>query len=243
MVDIHQHLAFGMDDGAQTEAMAVAMLDASYDDGVRALCVTPHIWPGMVPFDRNAYEDRLNRLREICAKRYPDMCLFSGSEMMYSDAALRHLQDGKVPTLANSRFVLTEFAPDVPHQMLTKALIRLGMAGYVPVLAHIERYACWLADVYGAQAFRDSYAVRYQVNAAEVLKPRTWRMKRFLRQMLAGQWIDYVASDAHDTVIRKTCMAACRAQLEEGFGAEYAIKITEGNQQEMIAKAIGSYTR
>jgi protein-tyrosine phosphatase len=243
MVDLHQHLAYEMDDGAQSEAMAAQMLAASFADGVHAVCVTPHIWPGMLPFDRQGYDEKLNRLRQICDAKHPDLRLYPGAEMLYTDAAPRHLLAGKVPTLADSRFVLTEFPLDIPYAALLDAVIVLATAGYVPVLAHVERYQCLVADADRAQTLRNAFAVRFQVNAAEILRPRTWRTKRFLRQMLAGQSIDYVASDAHDTGSRKTCMTACRAQLTEGFGAEYAMQITEGNQREIFAQEPGQQTR
>jgi protein-tyrosine phosphatase len=239
MVDLHQHVAFAMDDGAKTEAMAVEMLDASYADGVRALCVTPHIWPGIVPFDRQAYEEKLECLREICAERHPDLRLYPGAEMMYASAASRHLEEDRVPTLADSRFLLTEFEPGVSYPFLLDALLELSRVGYVPVLAHVERYVCLVGDINRARDLRESYAVRYQVNAASVLKPPTWRIKRFLRQMLADRWVDYVASDAHDTAGRKTCMRACNAQLTKGFGAEYALQIMGGNQMEIFGNCHG----
>lgn len=46
--DIHIHALYGVDDGAKTEAEMQAIVDASYADGIRTLCVTPHFHPGIL---------------------------------------------------------------------------------------------------------------------------------------------------------------------------------------------------
>ena len=43
--DIHNQILFGVDDGAKTEMDMQKLIDASYADGVRHLCFTPHYHP------------------------------------------------------------------------------------------------------------------------------------------------------------------------------------------------------
>ena len=63
--DIHIHALYGVDDGAKTEAEMQAIVDASYADGIRTLCVTPHFHPGYFGDNENHAETAYQRLRHI----------------------------------------------------------------------------------------------------------------------------------------------------------------------------------
>ena len=41
-VDLHCHLLFRVDDGAQDEDAMKKMIDIAYSDGIRHICFTPH---------------------------------------------------------------------------------------------------------------------------------------------------------------------------------------------------------
>ena len=53
--DIHSHFVYGMDDGAQTVQDMEAMLDAAVADGVGCLIATPHMTPGVHPFNEERF--------------------------------------------------------------------------------------------------------------------------------------------------------------------------------------------
>lgn len=59
---------------------------------------------------------------------------------MYFASLVDYLKWGEALTLAVTRFVLVEFVPDVTDKNLYKWVHKLLMAGYFPVVAHIERY-------------------------------------------------------------------------------------------------------
>ena len=50
------------------------------------------------------------------------------------------LKEGKLLTLADSRYVLLEFLPGTAYSKIFSAVRQMEMAGYVPILAHVERY-------------------------------------------------------------------------------------------------------
>ena len=53
--DIHSHFVYGMDDGAKTREDMEAMLVAAYADGIKSLVATPHMTPGIKPFDTEPF--------------------------------------------------------------------------------------------------------------------------------------------------------------------------------------------
>ena len=78
--DIHAHFVYGMDDGAQTREEMCAMLDAAEADGIGLLYATPHVVPGVRPFDWETYERRLREARAYCGARGYGMELRAGAE-------------------------------------------------------------------------------------------------------------------------------------------------------------------
>ena len=43
--DLHSHMLCGVDDGAKTVEEMFSMLEMAYEDGIRAICLTPHYSP------------------------------------------------------------------------------------------------------------------------------------------------------------------------------------------------------
>ncbi|MFM9125373.1 MAG: CpsB/CapC family capsule biosynthesis tyrosine phosphatase, partial [Actinomycetota bacterium] len=60
-VDMHSHVVFGVDDGAESLAHAVELVTAARDAGTRLLVATPHVAPPYL--DWNASAARLGRIQ------------------------------------------------------------------------------------------------------------------------------------------------------------------------------------
>ena len=65
-----------------------------------------------------------------------------GQELMDSEELLEDLKEGRAFTMAGSRYILIEFQPVVSFSHMCQRLRQLQMAGYLPVIAHMERYEC-----------------------------------------------------------------------------------------------------
>ena len=66
LTDIHHHLLFGMDDGAQSAKEMHAMLRNAAEDRVSRIVATPHVTPGVERFDRKQYDLALKDARAYC---------------------------------------------------------------------------------------------------------------------------------------------------------------------------------
>lgn len=223
--DLHSHFVYGVDDGARTEADMQAMLDAACADGIVSLFATPHVTPGIHPFDYGRYNDNLALGREYCYTRGYPLKLYTGAEVLYNPAIHRHVLEQKLPTLAGSEHVLLEFMPEVSYQELDSALDLMDRGGYLPVLAHIERYEC-LFHGKNAEKLKEKYDLRYQVNANTVLNEHGFFRTRQIRNWFKLELIDYVASDAHDLNRRPFKQKKAYYTLKRLYGERYARRLT-----------------
>ena len=71
--------------------------------------------------------------------------LIGGNELYYRMELAQELHGGVARTMADSRYVLLEFAPMDDYDYLRNGVYDLLSEGYFPIIAHVERYQC-LAD-------------------------------------------------------------------------------------------------
>ena len=218
-VDIHSHFVYGLDDGARTITEMETMLDAAHADGVVSLFATPHVTPGMKPFDTEKYESHLNQARRYCRDRGYNMQLFSGAEILYTPMLHQYCMEHRLPTLGDSEFVLMEFVPGVKLQELESALTLMKRNGYIPILVHIERYNC-LHRGRTAAKLKERYNVRYQVNANTVLSDQGYFRTRKIRSWFENELVDFIASDAHNVQNRRTKLRKAFSTLKKEYGQQ-----------------------
>lgn len=223
--DIHSHFIYGVDDGAKTREDMENLLDAAHADGIASLFATPHIMPGIRLFDFASYSKHFNEARAYCRERGYPMTLYTGAEILYTPALRDYVVTHRLPTLADSKYILMEFVPDVTLHELMTALDLMERCGYVTVLAHIERYACFLHEN-AARKVKERYEVKYQVNTHTILHKHGFFRTRCIQSWFQEELADFIASDAHDVKARPYQMKRAYAELRQKYGQDYAKRLT-----------------
>lgn len=139
IVDVHAHVLPGVDDGARDLEEACFLLDQAASQGIRIVIATPHVSGRNGP---EGLEELAGKVQQEIRKQHPEFTLYLGQEAFFHEELPRRLKAGSVLTIAGSRYVLTEFDPEVSFGSLTRGIRALSMAGFQPVLAHMERYQC-----------------------------------------------------------------------------------------------------
>lgn len=139
IIDIHTHVLPGTDDGARTMEESCLMLERAAEQGVMAVIATPHYSPKQ---DCMNLRELAKQVQQRIRERHSEFNVYPGQEICYFEELADALKAGDALTMNDSRYVLVEFQPTVSYQMLFRGLRQLLLAGYVPVLAHMERYRC-----------------------------------------------------------------------------------------------------
>ena len=231
--DLHIHALAGCDDGARSEEEMLRMVDLAYRSGTRMLCLTPHYHPGFFGENREKSEAAFSRLRACAAERYPDLELYLGNELRYDRAALSWLRDGKCRTLNRSRYVLVDFTARESQAVIEKGLHRLLSGGYVPILAHVERYRSLWGKTGLLHEWRNK-GILFQMDAGAPLGEYGMGEKLWARKLLKQRWIDLICSDGHDTVRYLPTLSAVYGFLKKKYGTDYAEQLCWANAAELI---------
>ena len=87
------------------------------------------------------------------------------------------------PTLANSRYVLTEFSSSSTRAFIKERADALLTAGYYPIIAHIERYRALRKD-FDFIADLIEMGCEMQVNADAVIGRNGLGAQRFCKKLM-----------------------------------------------------------
>lgn len=232
-VDLHQHLIYGVDDGAHSLEMMKEMILRAVDEGVNDLVCTSHVTPGYQPFPNERYFTHMDEAKEFIYAQGFDLWLYPGSEVFYTDASVRLLQERHFPTLADTETVLVEFPPDVTIHQLEEAATSFRGAGYSVLFAHVERYDV-LRNLRNVRKLREQFGVYMQMNTSTIINNKHFFSKHWVEHMLVDGYIDCTATDAHNLSSRACNMRQCYEVLAEKYGVDMADELCGGFQRRIL---------
>lgn len=237
MADIHCHILPGADDGSHSKSQSCRMLDLAWENGIRIIIATPHFMPEGGHLSPEMLHRLTDELRQYVCMRQYDMQIYVGNEIYYHQEVPELLAEGKILTLAGSRYVLVEFSPADDARYIRNALTELQMAGYEPILAHVERYMSLCRKPYERIAELREMGVLLQINADSVEGKMGPAAKRTVHNLLKKQWVDFVATDAHGDRNRSHAIEGCVRILRKKYPAEYVDSILGGNARRILSES------
>lgn len=235
MVDVHCHILPGFDDGAATLEDALAMARLAADSGVTDLVVTPH-FPGEAASLRRLSKlmDRYELLQKALRRERIPLKLHLGAEILCLPETPRLAARKALPTIADTSYILTEFYFNVSAAYMNEILESLSNAGYIPVIAHPERYdAVQRAPKLAAYWFRRGFVL--QLNKGSLLGYFGKRVQSTAIGLLEGGLVHLIATDAHSPHRRTTNMRHLRSWLQNRCNPEYVSLLLEENPARLLA--------
>ena len=165
-IDLHCHWVADIDDGVRAPELGVALLRGLLAAGFDVVVATPHMRPGMFDNDRAALLQAFDDMSAPLAAARMEASLpevHLSSEHFFDDVVFERIRRGDglpypcfappqdvsppapgawaAPRRPPKRGVLVEFAPERFPFHAHNRFFDLQRAGYVPVVAHPERYA------------------------------------------------------------------------------------------------------
>ncbi len=224
LVDIHSHLVPAVDDGARNVEALVDSVDRMIGCGIRRILTTPHV-RGSMTHEPARLEERLDEVDaafETAAAavraRFPEVEYRRGHEVMvdvpevdFSDPRMR---------MAGTNFVLVEW-PRLHVPPGTPRVLRwIRDQGYVPVVAHPERYAGLGEGGAILRHWRDAGAY-LQVNYGSFVGRYGAAAQTMAFEIVEAGLADYLASDFHGhgslRIYKDEAWGALEARAPEGL--------------------------
>jgi protein-tyrosine phosphatase len=138
--DMHSHLLPGIDDGAPDMKTAIELIKGMASLGYSKLITTPHIMWDMYKNRKELILEKLEIVRaELKAQEIP-VELHAAAEYFLDDHVAGLLKNNEPLLPISGNMVLVEFSLAYPSHSLRDILFEMQMQGYLPVIAHPERY-------------------------------------------------------------------------------------------------------
>ena len=232
MIDIHCHILPDLDDGAASLDEALEMARIAARSGVTDIIATPHFRGEPEALDiKEEIDRRCREFREALEHWRIPIRLHQGAEILCTPQTPALAQQGRLPTLGNTRYVLTEFYFNESFGFMDNCLRKLAACGYTPVVAHPERYDAVQWDPEQLRFWADNGYV-LQINKGSVLGTLGRGAEEAAHELLELGLVHLFASDAHGCERRTPHMEGLLRWAEEFCDPECArILLTENPGQ------------
>jgi protein-tyrosine phosphatase len=232
VTDLHSHVIPGVDDGARDLSEARQALATLAAEGVRVVAATPHI-DGSLTADPARLARRLAQIDAGWSELRRDgelpLTMVRGAEVKL-DIPEVDLSDPRL-RLGGGHAVLVEFPYMSTPPRSGPVLAAIRQAGYVPVLAHPERYTGVDEQLAVVRSWLDAGAV-LQVNTASILGRYGPAPRALALRLLARGWAACLASDFHSR--GHPSIIETRTRLEEWGCGEQARVLLEVNPDRLL---------
>jgi len=216
-VDIHSHILPAVDDGSVNMQQTRNMLEIAHNEGIRYIIATPHYGVGCRNPDHEELLQKLEKVRQEAIKIDENFQIGLGNEIYFSEDILEDLRKKKALTLEGTRYVLVEFATYDNYRNMKIGLHRLLINGYLPILAHVERYEC-LYQNYGGIYEMIELGAYMQMNISSIIGKITDRRTSFCKKLMEKGLIHLIATDSHSDNGRAPRMREGISYMNKKYG-------------------------
>ncbi len=187
MVDIHTHIIPNVDDGSKSLDISRELIKLELLNGVHDIILTPH--QNEKNLSKNSIVENFNKL--LLNVSDMKVNLYLGSEIYYYDNLGEDLKNDRILTMNNTNYVLVEFSTRYNDDVIDK-LYDLKVLGYIPIIAHIERYNYLTKSDYDKL---HDMGVMIQVNTKSF---NDKIFKKCIKYLLKKNYVDFIGTDCHD---------------------------------------------
>ncbi|MBP1225096.1 tyrosine-protein phosphatase [Flavobacterium sp. 1355] len=194
-IDIHSHLLPGIDDGAKNISDTIKLAKAFEEIGFSQFVTTPHI--------KNHFWD--NSAATIIAKQQHTAIVLeennikipfrAAAEYFMDDWFENHFKTEKLLTIKDN-YVLVEISYINPPVQLHKILFDLRVAGYIPILAHPERYLYYHKNFDEYEKLK-KLGCLFQLNLLATTGYYGNEVTKITEELLKKGMYNFVGSDVH----------------------------------------------
>ena len=194
-VDVHSHLIPGIDDGSQSMEESLMLLRKLEVLGYEKVITTPHIMSDSYPNDVKIIKSGLEKLQVASRKDGIKLQIEAAAEYYLDEYFYSEMEKKEILTIAD-RYVLFESSYISKPLQIEEMIFAIGEAGYIPMMAHPERYR-YIRDPKKEYArFRD-LGVLFQVNINSFGGHYGKSAKELANFLSNAGMIDFLGSDTH----------------------------------------------
>jgi len=232
LIDIHTHILPGIDDGSKDINESLDILRALVNQGVTEVIATPHIITGVYNNTKKIIDEKIEQLKtEIIANKLP-IKVYKGAELYYEPNIIEKTKQEEL-NLAGSNYILIESDLQRFPDNFEKTLYQFQVAGYIPILAHAERFTPFLND-FNRLINIANRGILIQLNSGSFFGNYGENVQKLAYRILQTGCVHFIASDVHHLNTRPVLMKQIYQYLSEHYTEDLAKLLLEENPGRVI---------
>ena len=202
VIDIHNHIVFGVDDGAQTLEMSLSMAQQAANRGITDIIATPHELEQHQIEKSGLRQQKIisnfKRLQVEIIKNNIPVTIYLGSELYFTPLVKYATEIPYFTYLNNKKYTLIEFSLNWPPQGYKELFYDIMNQGCTPILAHPGRYV-YFWEIVDEVLDLIKMGSLLQINSGSLLGYNGIRSQYISELLLRKGLVHFIASDAHKT--------------------------------------------
>lgn len=234
MIDIHTHIVPCVDDGSDSLNGTISQVFYAKNQGVTDVFATPH----SEAFFQNSdvvFRD-FYRMKTVLQGIFPELNFYLGCEVMCAKrdmpAILAYLSNKRLPSMNGTRYVLAEFSPWISPEDASFCLSELQQAGWIPIIAHMERYV-YLRRMAYIHDIRQSGCL-IQVNVYSLEEYGEENVRDWARSLIHEKLVDFLGTDTHRSYYRPPSIEQGMNWLQQNCSKRYLEVISFQNASRLL---------
>ncbi|MFN8437365.1 MAG: CpsB/CapC family capsule biosynthesis tyrosine phosphatase [Cytophagales bacterium] len=196
-VDMHNHLIYGVDDGAKILEDSLELIQGMMKLGRKKIIMTPHIMSDFYKNDASTIVPVLQILKDKVQELQWDVQLEAAAEYYLDETFIRMIENEEPVLTFGKNYLLFETAFLNEPPQLKSVIFEMKSRGIKPVFAHPERY------LYLHQNFKKyenlwERDIGFQINILSLSGYYSPEIKKIAEKLIDAKMVNFVSSDCHN---------------------------------------------
>lgn len=164
MVDFHTHILHEVDDGSRSVDETINLLFEAVNAGFNKIICTSHYMEGYYTISVQERAKKILNFTNAIEDLKLDLKLYIGNEIYITPNIIELINNDKACTINNTKYILFELPFDSVPVQLFKTVDEIIKNGFVPILAHPERYTAFYQKpqyLFELASNRSAYAIEF----------------------------------------------------------------------------------
>ena len=234
MLDLHNHILPGVDDGPSTMAESVEMALMAYEDGTRTIVATPHNRDVNERSSISTVRSLVDRLNQEIQAQSISLKVILGMENHLEMDTVEQIDKGRALPIEGTHYILIELPFEFYPFYGEEVLFNLQLKGLRPIVVHPERNLA-IQEKPQILANLVSKGALAQITAGSISGLLGRDHQKAARELLQQNLVHMIASDGHTARGRRTpILSPGVAAVAKVVGDEAARRMVEDIPQAIL---------
>lgn len=233
MIDVHTHIIPNIDDGSKNAEETFKLINEAKEAGFTDIILTPHYITNYYETPGTEVNFWTESLQKIVNEKNLGVKLHSGMEIYISDEISELVKNGKIITLAGSKYILIEFPMNTKMKSVDEILFIMRNMGYKIIIAHPERYKYIQDNIeYAMQLVEEGCML--QSNYGSIVDIYGKEAQKTLKKLLKMNLVSFLGTDTHKEGTIYQIMPKILKKLRKIIPEEKLYELTTENPRKVL---------